>query len=152
MSDLKRSGVLVVALLTLVACGSDGDEAASPTAPETPTIPATTDTETMTETQPTGTTTDTESAPPAPVTVTITVRGGAPVGGIARPTVSRGDRVVLVITSDVSDEVHVHGYDVARDVAANGRARIALSADIPGRFEVELEERGIQIAEITVRP
>ena len=59
---------------------------------------------------------------------------------------------MLVVTSDVADEVHLHGYDISRDVAAGGTARIAFRATIPGRFEVELEDRGVQIADMTVEP
>ena len=72
--------------------------------------------------------------------------------GIERASVDEGEQVVLVVRSDVADEVHVHGYDISRDVAAGGTARIRFRATIPGRFEVELEERGVQIAELTVNP
>jgi hypothetical protein len=82
----------------------------------------------------------------------ITVSGGRPVGGIARPSVDRGDTVLLVVRSDVADEVHLHGYDLAADVAAGGSARIRFEATVPGRFELELEERGVPIAELTVEP
>ena len=64
----------------------------------------------------------------------------------------KGDRVVFVVTSDVADEVHVHGYDLSRDVGAGRPARIAFRATIPGRFEVELEDRRVPIAELTVTP
>jgi hypothetical protein len=60
--------------------------------------------------------------------------------------------VVLVVTSDVADEIHLHGYDKSRDVAAGGTIRLPFRATIPGRFEAELESRGVQIAEITVQP
>ncbi|MBA2384839.1 MAG: hypothetical protein H0V68_09300 [Actinobacteria bacterium] len=56
------------------------------------------------------------------------------------------------MTSDVADEVHVHGYDVHADVARGQPATIEFTADVPGRFEIELEERGLQIAELEVRP
>jgi hypothetical protein len=69
-----------------------------------------------------------------------------------RETVDKGDRVVLVVRSDVADEVHLHGYDLSRDVEAGGQARIPFRATIAGRFEVELEERGVPIAELTVEP
>jgi hypothetical protein len=59
---------------------------------------------------------------------------------------------VIVVDSDVSDEVHVHGYDVKKDVTAGGSVRIPLDATIPGRFEIELENRGTEIAELTVNP
>ena len=81
----------------------------------------------------------------------IVVENGAPRGGIVRETVDQGDRVVLVVRSDVTDHIHLHGYDIMRDVAAGGTARLPFRATIPGRFEVELEDRGVQIADITVR-
>jgi hypothetical protein len=69
-----------------------------------------------------------------------------------RKTVDKGDRVVLVVTSDVADHVHLHGYDITRDVAAGGTARLPFRATLPGRFEVELENRGVKIADLTVEP
>jgi hypothetical protein len=84
--------------------------------------------------------------------VRVTVVDGAPKGGIVREKVSKGDRVALVVTSDVADEIHLHGYDISRAVGAGGTARIVFTATIPGRFEVELEERGVQIADLTVNP
>jgi len=59
--------------------------------------------------------------------------------------------VVLVVRSDVADEVHLHGYNVMRDVEPGTPARLRFRATIPGQFEAELEERGLQIANITVR-
>jgi hypothetical protein len=85
-------------------------------------------------------------------TVTVTVKDAQPVGGIGRATVRRGDRVLLVVHSDVADEIHLHGYNRMEDVAAGGTARISFVASVPGRFEAELEHRGVQIAEITVSP
>jgi hypothetical protein len=103
---------------------------------------------------PTQTVTATETTPPVDETTTVRIEvvNGAPKGGIVRKTVGKGDRVVIVVKSDVADEVHLHGYDIKRDVAAGGTARIAFRAELPGRFEVELEQRGVQIAELTVKP
>jgi hypothetical protein len=139
------AAVLVVAALALPLAGCGGDDEASPTT--TTTTTETTDTATET----TETTTETTTEPPAgPTTVRVVVEGGVPKGGIVRETVKKGDTVVLVVTSDVADEVHLHGYDLSRDVAAGGTARIRFKATIPGRFEVELEERRVPIAELTV--
>ena len=85
-----------------------------------------------------------------PTVVSITVVDGAPQGGIVRQTVSKGDKVVIVVKSDVSDEIHLHGYDKSTDVTAGGTARLPFTATLPGRFEVELESRGVQIADLTV--
>ena len=98
------------------------------------------------------TTTTTEPEVEKPTVVRVVVVNGAPEGGIVRRSVDKGDRVVIVVKSDVADEVHLHGYDISRDVAAGGTVRIAFPATIPGRFEIELEERGVQIADLTVGP
>jgi hypothetical protein len=90
--------------------------------------------------------------PPPPARVRIAVRGGLPVGGVRRVSVSLGRRVVLEITSDVADHVHLHGYDVMRDVGPGRPARIAFTATILGTVEAELEDRGVRIARITTRP
>lgn len=67
---------------------------------------------------------------------------------VMRVPVPRGKRVVLVIRGRAGDEVHLHGYDRKAAIPA----RIAFRATIPGRFEVELEESGRQVAELTVGP
>ena len=86
-------------------------------------------------------------------TLTISVVGGKPDGGVQHLTVSRGDQVTVHVTSDgVRDEVHVHGYDLMADVAPGSPATIRFTADAPGRFEIELENTGVQIAELEVRP
>jgi len=73
------------------------------------------------------------------------------VGGIQRATAKKRDTVALVVHSDVADEVHVHGYDLHKDVAAGGSVRIQFTANLTGVFEAELENRGLQIAELTVK-
>lgn len=137
--------VLFVGLgLAASGCGGSSDET-SP-AETTTTVEATTQ-QTTTETTTEGTTT---AATPAE-TITIVVAGGRPQGGIKRPSMKQGTRVVLVVRSDVADQVHVHGYDLMKDVEAGGTVRIRFVATIPGRFEVELEDLGLQLAELTVR-
>ena len=89
---------------------------------------------------------------PAVQTVGIRIANGRPVGGIERASVRRGARVRVVVRSDVRDHVHVHGYDRFGDVGPGAPARIAFRATIAGRFEIELEDRGLPIAELEVRP
>ena len=90
-------------------------------------------------------------AAPSPVT-TIVVRQGKPVGGIARLAYDAGERVRFKVESDVSDEIHVHGYDIAKDVEAGGSVSFDFPATIEGVFEGELEHRHEQILELTVSP
>jgi hypothetical protein len=141
---------LVVALafvagLSLASCGSDDDDASGTTETTETTQPTATTTTTTTTTQP-------PPPPPGPTEVRVRVRNGAPQGGIVRETVDQGDRVIVIVTSDVSDHVHVHGYDLFADVGPGMRARIPFRARLPGRFVIELEDRHAQIAELTVQP
>jgi len=130
--------------LALASCGGGDDESAGTTSAETTTTTTTTDTTTET------TTTATTPPPAGPTEIRIVIVNGAPKGGIVREKVEKGDRVVLIVRSDVTDHVHLHGYDVMRDVAPGKPARLPFKATIPGRFEVELEDRGVPIADITV--
>jgi hypothetical protein len=137
--------LLALALgFALASCGGD-DEAADTT--ETTTTETTTATTTTQPPPP-----PPPPPPPMPTEVRVRVVDGAPQGGIVRASVDQGDRVVVIVTSDVSDHVHVHGYDRFADVAPGNRARIAFRARIPGRFVIELEDRHAQIAELTVTP
>ncbi len=40
------------------------------------------------------------------------------------------------VESDVADEIHVHGFDITKEVAAGGSASFSFPADIEGVFEV----------------
>ena len=83
---------------------------------------------------------------------TIVIKHGKPVGGIADLTYNKGEEVRFKVDSDVSDEVHVHGYDIMKDVKAGGSVSFDFPATIEGVFEAELEGRKEQILELTVNP
>jgi Cu-Zn family superoxide dismutase len=83
---------------------------------------------------------------------TVVVRNGEPVDGVQELEFSAGERIRFNVKSDVADEIHVHGYDLAQDVAAGGEVSFDFPADIEGIFEVELEGRKEQIAELRVNP
>lgn len=83
---------------------------------------------------------------------TIVIRHGEPVGGVKELTFNRGEWVAFNVDSDVSDEVHVHGYDVMKDVTAGGAVGFRFRATIEGLFEGELEHRGEQILELRINP
>jgi hypothetical protein len=83
---------------------------------------------------------------------TIVVKNGEPVGGVQELEYSAGDQIRFEVDSDVADEIHVHGYDLMKDVPAGGTVSFAFPAEIEGIFEVELEGRKEQIAELRVNP
>jgi hypothetical protein len=88
----------------------------------------------------------------SPEITTIVIKNGKPVGGIAELTYNEGEQVRFKVDSDVSDEVHMHGYDIMKDVEAGGSVTFDFPATIEGIFEAELEDRGEQILELTVNP
>ncbi|HEV2058782.1 MAG TPA: hypothetical protein VGR11_05455 [Solirubrobacteraceae bacterium] len=155
MSRGARIGVLVatvvvlgLAFVLLAPEADDGSNVArTPTTP-----PATTD-----DTPPA---TNTSAASPPPVAAdhdrafeTIRVAGGEPSGGIKKITVQKGQRArIEVTTSDTSDEIHLHGYDITQDLEPGSAARFSFDADAEGIFEIELHGTHTQIGELTVEP
>jgi hypothetical protein len=83
---------------------------------------------------------------------TIVVRDGEPVGGVRRLEYNADEQIRFKVESDVSDEVHIHGYDLIKDVKAGGPVGFDFPATIEGVFEVELEGREEQILELRVIP
>jgi hypothetical protein len=93
-----------------------------------------------------------DKADTGPEITTIVIKNGKPVGGIAKLTYNEGEQVRFKVDSDVSDEVHMHGYDIMKDVEAGGSVTFDFPATLEGIFEAELEDRGEQILELTVNP
>lgn len=143
-------GAVAVGALALAGCGGSDSAAPQETEPVV-TAPVATTTETGTTT-----TVETDTAPvettPQPTTVAIRVVRGVPQGGIARPKVQKGERVVLVIRADAGESVHLHGYDVERKIVPGKPTRMPFTATIPGRFEVELHHPDAVLAVVEVRP
>jgi hypothetical protein len=125
---LLSAGVAVAVVLFLVLRGGDDD--------------------TPSATQPTASVVSTNKPPPpAPMVILIPINTDAE----RRATIPRDRQVVLVISGAAGEEVHLHGYDVKRQIGPDGTVRLPFRATIPGRFEVELEESHRQIADLTVR-
>ena len=132
--------------LALSGCGGDtSTTTAADTTAETTTTPATATEATTTATPPT-------TAAPKPTTITVVVKGGRPQGGIERPTVAKGTKVVLVVRTDAGEAVHLHGYNIEKPVTPGKPLRIAFTATLPGRFELELHHPDVVLAVLEVRP
>lgn len=87
----------------------------------------------------------------ADVTITATLTDGeVTLDGDERVEVAVGDVVMLMISSDVAEEAHLHGYDILAEVGPDKDGMILFTADTPGRFEIEFETSGKFIAELTV--
>ena len=128
-------GIAVVIAIVAVVVLTGGDETGTSDAETTPT--ATPD-EAATAT-PTGTPTP----PPPPL-----LQGGK----VTKLEFTEGETVKFRVTSDVPEEVHVHGYDIARDVEPDKVTTVSFPATITGIFEIEYEHAGEQIGQLRVNP
>ena len=73
-------------------------------------------------------------------------------GKVRRIEVEQGDTVRFRVRSAAPEELHVHGYDIVRDLAPGRMTRVSFKASIEGIFAVELERSGTQVAELRVQP
>lgn len=149
--------VAIVAVVVAVASGGD-DDGGSQAAETTPT-----ETQPRSETGGKGGETETEAeepqetVPPEPKATRIQIRGGEVVGGPADITVTKGDRVLIVVSSDAPDDIHLHGYDIEKSVEPGKPARFSFTADVEGIFEMEshvAEDAGRDplVGKLTVEP
>jgi len=99
---------------------------------------------------PSATASPTTAPTPTVRTVSASYAGGEVTGTSGREEVPLGEQVVLRISSDVAEEVHVHGYDLEAAVPAGGSVDIPVDATIPGVFEVELHDAGRLLFQLRV--
>ncbi|MBV9032144.1 MAG: hypothetical protein JO364_17935 [Pseudonocardiales bacterium] len=91
-------------------------------------------------------------APAAPTvrTISITVRGGKASGETGQVMVPLGTPLVVSVSSDVADEIHVQGYDRKARVPAGTTASVTFTANAPGVFEVELASSKLALLQLRV--
>ena len=150
MSKGARIGLLVAGVVILVAAfialrpsaEDEGSTAETPT--ETPSVatPAETPTAGATPT-PSPTPTPRPTVDPGPVLT------GEEVEDIR---VDKDETVRFQVRPPEDEEVHIHGYDISKDVKAGETTKISFKADIDGIFEIEFEHSGTPIAELRVDP
>jgi hypothetical protein len=147
--DFRKVALIAASLGLLVSLffalkPDDDDEAAATTTAQTTTeAPPATTTEQVTTTAP----------PPEPQVVRAKIVVPADTAPTVKQfSVQRDRQVELVVESELTDHVHLHGYDLMADVGPGVPATIRFKATAPGRFEIELEDSGLQIGELEVRP
>ena len=136
MSRNQRIGLIVAAVLVAVLAfviaspgADDESDTASQTTATTKTDTATTDTDTTTETE--------APVPSKPEATKIDIRGGEVAGGPAEIRVKNGDSVVIVVSADAADDIHLHGYDIEKPVEPGKPATFRFKANLEGEFEIE---------------
>jgi hypothetical protein len=128
--------VAVVAVILLAGGGDETDKADNSAQTTTPT--------------PTATASDGEATPTA--TATPKPPPLLQAGKVKTLTYDQGDTVRFRVRSDKAEEVHIHGYDIKKDLEPNQTATVSFKASITGIFEIEFEGSATQIAELKVEP
>lgn len=85
--------------------------------------------------------------------VDVDIAGGvvSPTNGQAQAAVGRP--IVLMVNSDIQDQLHVHSVpEYTFDVQAGPAQSFEFTVDVPGRVDVELHDLGRSVATIEVRP
>ncbi len=83
-------------------------------------------------------------------TFAVSIEGGDMSPG--EISVSEGDRVTLRLTSEEPVELHLHGYDLEKEVEPGERATLSFEADLTGRFEFEDHDKERALGVLLVRP
>jgi hypothetical protein len=136
--------IAIVAVVIIAASGNDEQEATTASGTATPTATATAAPDDGGTAEPTETPTSTPTPKPeVPLVVA---------GKVTKLRFKEGDTVRFRVRSGVADHVHVHGYDLMKDVEPGRTITFSFPASITGIFEIELEDRGEQIAQLRVDP
>lgn len=82
----------------------------------------------------------------------LTVQNKKLVGSSDTLQATEGDEIVFNVTSDVSEELHLHGYDKHIDLEKGKTVQLKFTADKTGRFPFELEEDKVELGALEVQP
>lgn len=141
MTFLGIAAAIAIVAVVLLAGGGDETDKASNPAP-TATSSATPE-PAEAEPQPTGTPTPTPTPKPPPL---------LQAGQEKTLTFKEGDTVRFRVRNSTAEEVHIHGYDIAKDLEPNKTETVSFKATITGVFEIELEGSGTLLAQLKVEP
>lgn len=86
-----------------------------------------------------------------PVVLEINKKG-KPVGGVTTLNYHHGDKVRFKVRSAVGGDVHVHVYDIEKNVPVGKTVLFSFPAKLEGVFEVESHVGEQQIAKLKVSP
>ena len=86
----------------------------------------------------------------------LAIHSDAPTAEPAVLTARQNDQVVVRLSSDKPLHVHLHGYDIEKDVVPNVVTPLRFTATATGRFPIEIHSKGTAkqrpIAYLEVRP
>jgi len=142
LTFLGIAAVIAVVAIIVLTTGGGSDETAQDSA--------------NTSSEPTATPTATPSAEegqdPTPTPTPTPQPPLLEAGKVTKLRFDEGETVRFRVRSDSPEHVHIHGYDLMKDLEPGKTATISLKATITGIFEIELEDSAEQIGELRVDP
>ena len=85
------------------------------------------------------------------VEIRVSVADGKVTPKPRRVEVDQDSQVRLLVTSDVDDELHIHGYEVEAELEAGRPTTVEFPATQQGLFEVETHETELELLQLEVR-
>ena len=140
LTFLAIAAAIAVAAVLLISASGDEEEPARTSAGATSTPAAS---------EPAG---PEETATPEP---TPTPKPEPPLVTAGKPAKLRfteGETIRFRVRADTTDHVHMHGYDLMKDIEPGKTIAFSFPAEITGIFEIELEDAGEEIAQLRVDP
>ncbi|WP_346767668.1 cupredoxin domain-containing protein [Knoellia koreensis] len=156
MTKTSRRAVSYAAGLALVtaltACGggdpaggggatSSSSTSSNPTSSGSPTSSATSTTSASSS----------STSTPAGRTVEVTITGRKVDPAPATVKLGVGEKLTLTVTSDHDDVLHIHGFDIEKNLKAGQPTTVELTGDAPGVYEVETHEPELRLLKIAVQ-
>ncbi len=81
-----------------------------------------------------------------------TIRNGQRIAGPELVSIKAGTLLILRATSDMRDELHLHGYDLQAELNPGEAGTLTFSAEHSGRYELELHSNHQVLAVLEVQP
>ena len=133
----------VIAVVAVILLAGGDDETDNPANAAQTATPTATATATDGEETPTPTPTPTATPKPPPL---------LQAGKVKKLTFDEGDTVRFRVRNPEAEEIHVHGYDITREIEPNKTETVSFKATITGIFEIEFHGSAEQIGELKVEP
>jgi plastocyanin len=132
--------------LALAACGSSGDD---PAISSTSTTSTSSTSSSSSSSSPSASSSSSSSA--SGRTIAITVKGSTVTPAPTTVDLAVGEQLTLTVTSDHADQLHIHGFEVEKDLVAGTPTTVTLTGAQPGVYEVETHHPELRLMKIAVR-
>jgi heme/copper-type cytochrome/quinol oxidase subunit 2 len=134
---------VVIAIVAIVVLADSSEDDTTPPADIADATATATATQDQPEASPQDTPTPTATPEPPPL-----LDGSK----VVELRATEDETVRFRVRSGVPEEVHIHGYDIAKDLEPGKTTTVSFKATITGIFEIEFEHAKQQIAELRVDP